>query len=179
MTTEVQSHAQALADEIAQLQIELPKLTAQRQELAQFPSLPPDANPAEVAQRIAASVTDNAGKIRGLDAAIANLQSTLASKRLQLAQAKETERRADLSYRMGLLHEDATRSCEKINQISALLEAEISRLRAIEQAVHPIRYALQSYRPYPYVYSDETLTVIEASTTEVGHHLLARPLRSV
>lgn len=179
MTTQQLSPSQNLESEISRLQSEIPRLKAERDTLGRIPILPVGADPSEIAEKISKSVSGNSSRLRGIDSALATLTKSLASKRLQLAELRETERRADLSYRMELLHEDATRSCEKINQISQLLEAEISRLRTIEQAVHPIWYALQPYRPYPYVHSDENLTIIEASTTEVGHHLSARPLRSV
>lgn len=177
-TTEVQTHAQVLADEIAQLQIELPKLTAQRQEFAQFPALPPDAKPSVVAERIAASVTDNAGKIRGLDAAISTLQSTLVSKQRQLATAKETERKEKATQKMAELHQQGIRQCERINTLTEMLEAEVSRLRQTEREIAPARHIVMPGYQNPYLLLDETATVLKAGWSTVGIHVSVRPLRS-
>lgn len=180
MTTQLQhqSPSQVLADEIAQLQLELPKLTAERQRFAQFPALPPDAKPAQVAERISASVVDSAPRIRGLDMAITTLQSTLATKRAQLATAKETERKEKATEKMAELHQQGIRQCERINTLTEMLEAEVSRLRQTERELAPARHVVMPGYPYPYLSVDETATVLKAGWSTVGCHLTVRPLRS-
>lgn len=107
MNTQTKSSTKILAAEVAQIQSKLPKLQLKRQKLAQFPSLRPDASPDAVAQKIATSVTSNASKIRGLDAAIATLAEDLAAKQRQLAKTQVAERKQSATLQLEKLHQEA------------------------------------------------------------------------
>lgn len=179
MTTETkQNHSQVLAGEIDRLQSEIPRLKLERDTLGRIPILPVGADPSEIAEKISSSVSGNSSRLRGIDSALATLTKSLASKRLQLAELREAERKADATQALAELHQKAISQCEKINQISQLLETEVSRLRQTERELAPARHVVMPGYPYPYLSVDETATVLSAQWSTVGVHVTVRPLHS-
>lgn len=179
-TTEIQqSPSQVLESEISKLQAEIPRLKAERDQLGRIPMLPVGADPGEVAEKISSSVSGNAGRLRGIDSALATLTESLTAKQRQLAQTKEQERKQDATQKMAELHQKAISQCERINQMSRLLEAEVGKLRETERAIASPRHVVMPSYQYPYLLVDENATVLQAGWSTVGCHVGPRPLRSV
>lgn len=177
--TQLKTVSQQLGQEITELMAEIPRLKLQRQKLAQLPALPKDAQPEKIAQSIADMVAKNAGRLKGLDNAIASLSHSLETKRRQLVDAEQRERREAAQQKLDQLHKEAVKKCEMINRMSQVLEGELRELRQLERELIPIRHTAMPGYNQPYFFCEDELALPRASWSTVGVAVTKRVLHQI
>ncbi len=179
MSNQVQteSGSRLLEVEVNDLQIELQRLQTNREELARRPVFAQDAPAAEVAQRIVSTVSQNAGSLRAMDAAIEVLMERLTGKRSQLAQAQDLQRKAQLQQEIDQVRSEMADVCDRVNEASNYITEQVDKLKALETKLIPLRQRLNpNTGDYPYFVLSEPLSVPRATHNDIQTCLEPRPL---
>lgn len=178
MTPETkQTESQLLAGEIDKLQSEIPRLKLERDTLGKIPMLPVGADPAVVAQKISSSVSANAGRLRGIDAAIATLTESLAAKKTQLTGLLQQEKKTAAWEQLKQVKGEMRLHCEKINGAVEFIESELQQLRDLEKASAGARWTIYPFPPdYPFLGLDPNLTMPHAIAGETSFGVAPRPV---
>jgi chromosome segregation ATPase len=173
-TPQLERASASLGREIQDLETELAKLSSRRDKLQEKPDFP-DSDPAAIALKVIETVRSNAPALRSVEAAIETLEHRLTARRQDFVVAQKAEQSADLTQQLAALHNEASQHCEKINQLSNLLRSEIRELRRIEALVEPVRRAIQSYQPNPWLQVTQP-SVPNAGINTVGCWVHPQPL---
>lgn len=177
MTTETkQTESQLLAGEIDKLQSEIPRLKLERDTLGKIPMLPVGADPTEVAQKISSSVTANAARLRGIDAAIGNLTESLAAKKNQLAQLRQQEEKAAAWEQLDQAKAKMRIHRDRVNEMSRLIEMELQQLRDLEKASGGARWTVYPFQQsYQFFDVPQDIQVPEVGSDDVHFYVTMRP----
>lgn len=179
MSNQIQSESRSsvLEVEVNELQVELQQLQSKREELSRRPVFSENTSAAEVAQRVVSTVSQNAGSLRAVDSTIEVLMERLGSKRSQLSKAQEAERKSAAQQEVDAAVVEMKICCDRINEMSRLVEDELQKLQSLAAQCGPARWVLHPFQTYtPFLAFDPNLTMPHAIAGETSFGVQPRPV---